>query len=517
MIPMENGNGMSIGDKIKSIESLAGTISERKAEGKRVVHCHGVFDLVHPGHIRHLEAAKREGDLLVVTVTPDRYVNKGPGRPIFSQQLRAETLAALQCVDYVAINEWPTAEQTIQRLRPDIYVKGSDYANRDDDPTGKIYEEEAAIVSVGGRIHFTDDITFSSSSLINNYLGVFPSETVDWLRTFRKGHSPEEVSQYLENAAKLKTLVVGEAIIDEYVFCEGLGKSTKDPVLAFRYGSTEAYAGGSLAVANHLAGLCKEVGLITLLGEGERREEFTRSSLHANVTPHFVTWKGGKTIHKRRFVDMHTSARMFELYIMDELPLPPESEQILVQTLADRIGDYDVVVVPDYGHGMMTPAAINILTEKARFLAVNTQANAGNRGFNTVSKYPKANYVCLAMHEVALETRLRHADWRELALEVMKRIECPRFTITWGRSGSLHYTVGEGFVQVPALAQKVVDRVGAGDSVLAVTSLLVAQDVPWDVVGFVGNLAGAQMVADLGNRLSVDKASLSRHAMSLMK
>ena len=503
--------------KIKSLADLAEIIAGLKVHGRKVVLCHGVFDLVHPGHIRHLEAARREGDVLVVTVTPDRYVNKGPGRPVFNERLRAESLAALHCVDYAAINEWPTAVETIRLLMPDVYAKGGEYAQREKDITGKIYEEEQAILSVGGRICFTDEITFSSSHLINNYFNVLPPETENWLEAFRRQHSADEVIGYLEGAASLKALVVGEAIIDEYVFCDGLGKSTKDPILAFLYRSTETYAGGSLAVANHVAGFCGQVGLITFLGESERREDLVRRALLPNVNPCFVTQKKAPTIHKRRFVDAHTGARMFELYVMEDGTLKTEEEKALAEALAETIDNYDIVVVMDYGHGMLTASAIELLCKKARFLAVNTQANAGNRGFNTISKYPRADYVCLAMHEVALETRMRHGDWRDLALQVMRRIKCPHFTITWGKYGSLHYTVNGDFIQVPAFAPRVVDRVGAGDSVLAVTSLLVAQGAPWDIVGFVGNLAGAQMVAELGNRATVSKASIAQHVSSLMR
>lgn len=159
--------------KVLSLEALSAVLAERKAAGKTVVLCHGVFDLVHPGHIRHLQLARREGDVLVVTVTPDIHVNKGPGRPAFHQSLRAETLAALECVDYVAINAWPTAEETIRNLQPDVYVKGSEYVDPEQDITGKILDEERAIVGVGGRIHFTHDITFSSSSLINQHFSEF--------------------------------------------------------------------------------------------------------------------------------------------------------------------------------------------------------------------------------------------------------------------------------------------------------------------------------------------------------
>ena len=504
-------------EKVKPLEELAAIVARLKAQGRRVVQCHGVFDLIHVGHLRHFEMAKREGDVLVVTVTPDAYVNKGPGRPVFNQHLRAESLAALQCVDYVAINEWPTAVQTIRLLQPDVYAKGKEYADPAQDITGKIRDEAQALRDVGGRMCFTDDITFSSSQLINDAFSVFPPTTTQWLRSFRTRYSVDDVTGALDGSAALRALVVGEAIVDEYVFCDGLGKSTKDPVLAFRYRSTEMYGGGSLAVANHLAGFCREVGLLTILGASERSEEFVRRTLRPNVRPHFVTWPGAPTIHKRRFVDTHTKARMFELYLMDDGPLPRDTEAEILRALQREVAGYDLVIAADYGHGMLTPPAITLLCERSRFLAVNTQANAGNRGFNTISKYPRADYVCVAGHEVSLETRLRHGDRRDLLLEVTKRIDCPRFTVTQGKDGILHYESGAGFTEVPALATQVMDRVGAGDAVLAVTSPLVARRVPWEIVGFMGNIAGAQMVAELGNCVTVDRVSIAKGVTALMK
>lgn len=134
--------------KIKKQEELKEIIGALKGQNKKIVQCHGVFDLIHPGHIRHLATAKKEGNVLVVTVTADEFVRKGPGRPIFNEQLRAENLAALEIVDYVAVNREPTAVNCIRRLRPDVYVKGQDYADKEKDITGKIGEEEEAVVSV---------------------------------------------------------------------------------------------------------------------------------------------------------------------------------------------------------------------------------------------------------------------------------------------------------------------------------------------------------------------------------
>src|SRR2546422_8668774 len=138
-----------IDKKIKRIEDLAKAVAELRTHGKKIVHCHGVFDLLHIGHIKHLEAARKLGDALVVTLTPDRFVNKGPHRPAFPERLRAEALASLTCVDFVAINEWPTAVETIQLLRPDLYVKGVVREAGKRDHTDAIQKEENAIRSVG--------------------------------------------------------------------------------------------------------------------------------------------------------------------------------------------------------------------------------------------------------------------------------------------------------------------------------------------------------------------------------
>ena len=155
--------------KILPLEDLAAKLKEERKPGKVVVLCHGCFDLMHPGHIKYLQAAKKMGDILLVTVTPDQYVDKGPDRPVFDQTLRAESLAALQCVDYVAINQWPTAEETLRLLRPDIYVKGQEFEKLED-KTGKIQKEYDVLKEIGAEIRFTHEIVFSSTELINKYI-----------------------------------------------------------------------------------------------------------------------------------------------------------------------------------------------------------------------------------------------------------------------------------------------------------------------------------------------------------
>jgi rfaE bifunctional protein nucleotidyltransferase chain/domain len=154
--------------KILGLEELSEELSVLKSKGKRIILCHGCFDLMHPGHIKYFQAAKKMGDVLAVTVTPDKYIDKGPGRPVFNENLRAESIAALECVDYVAINKWPTAEETLRLLRPDIYVKGQEFQSLED-KTGKIQKECKVIQEIGAELRFTQEIVFSSTKLLNQY------------------------------------------------------------------------------------------------------------------------------------------------------------------------------------------------------------------------------------------------------------------------------------------------------------------------------------------------------------
>lgn len=155
--------------RVVELDSLIKESEKHKSEGKTVILCHGCFDLLHPGHIKHFQAAKQMGDILMVTVTPDVYVDKGPGRPIFNQDLRAESIAALECVDYAAVNKWPTSVEILKALKPDIYVKGQEFEKLED-KTGKLQKEHKVLEDLGIQIRFTHEVVFSSTKLIKQYL-----------------------------------------------------------------------------------------------------------------------------------------------------------------------------------------------------------------------------------------------------------------------------------------------------------------------------------------------------------
>lgn len=503
--------------KIKNLEDLASLLADLKKQGKKIVQCHGVFDLLHIGHIRHFEQARTFGDVLVVTVTPDRYVNKGPHRPAFPEQLRAESIAALDVVDYVAVNQWPTSVETIKLLRPDVYAKGSEYQDAQNDYTGKITEEEDAVRSVGGTIGFTEDITFSSSSLINKFMSALPEEVTSYLAAFREKYSEDEIIGYMESARKLKVLVIGEAIIDEYQYCESIGKASKEPALVAEYRYAEQYAGGIMAVANHVGSFSERVGMLTFLGSEDRQEDFVRQHLSENVEAIFITKSNSPTIVKRRFIENYLLAKLFEVYVINNDELNGTESQELCGMLKEILPDYDVVIVVDYGHGLMTEEARKTVSEHARFLAVNTQANAGNRGYNTIYKYPRADFVSITESELRLEFRNLKGNLEDMVTALSEKMGGSRVIVTRGKFGCLCYDHEEGFFEVPAFAQQVVDRIGAGDALLSITSLCAAQHAPMELVGFVGNVAGAEAVMVIGNKTPIKRASLFKHIVSLLK
>ena len=508
---------MSIRSKIQPLPELASALAGLRGQGRKVVHCHGVFDLLHVGHLRYFQEARAMGDVLVVTLTTDKFVNKGPHRPAFTEQLRAEVLAALECVDFVAINPHPTAVEAIKLIRPDVYVKGPDYADKSKDVTGKILEEEAAVTEAGGRIAFTNGEIFSSTSLINQHMSTLPPEVQAYLTDFSRRHPATELTGYLEKARGLKVLLIGEPIIDEYVYCEAIGKSSKEPTMVVKRLSDEKFAGGILAAANHVSSFCDEVACITQLGTENSHEAFIESKLRPNIKRIFLHRKNSPTIVKRRLVENYFFLKLMEVYEINDAPLAREEDETVCQALMEHVPKYDVVIVIDFGHSMLSERARRIIRERAKFLAVNAQCNAGNLGHHALSKYQGVDYMTATETEVRIESRDRHGDVKALTQEVYEKLGCKRLIVTRGKNGCLCCDPQAGLIHIPAVAGKVVDRIGAGDAFLSVSALFAAQQAPMDVVGFAGNAAGALAVATVANRDPIDRIAYVKQIESLLK
>ncbi|WP_292369199.1 PfkB family carbohydrate kinase [Methanoregula sp. UBA64] len=512
---------MNAGDsKIFSVRDLARHIDSLRKD-RKVVLCHGVFDLLHIGHIKYFKSAKAAGDILVVTVTPDRFVNKGPNRPAFGEQLRCEAIAALGVVDFVALNEWPTAVETIRLLKPDIYAKGSEYKTAINDLTGKIMDEEQAVHEVGGSILFTEDIVFSSSKLINQFASDFPEETQKFFRILAQQYGEGRIISYLEKARKLKVLVIGEAILDEYNYCDMIGVATKDPAIGVRYLSRERFAGGILAVANNLANFCDSVDLISMVGQFETEETFIREHLAANVNPVFFYKENSPTIVKQRFVlESATIQKLFEVHRINQLDMSTAQQSSLNDLILSRIGSYDLVLVVDFGHGFISQSTARLIADKAKYLAVNTQANSGNRGFNVISKYPSADFVCLNDLEIRLEERNNPGTIIDMIKNVAGKLSCTLIIVTQGKQGCLCFHGGNNnpkIISVPAFAMKVVDRIGSGDALIAISSLCAVQNAPTEITGFIGNASASIAVSTVGHRSSIDNVAFKKYLSTLLK
>jgi rfaE bifunctional protein nucleotidyltransferase chain/domain len=505
-------------DKVRTIRDIAAITQQLRATGRTVVQAHGTFDLLHLGHVRHLESARALGDVLIVTLTADRFVNKGPGRPAFGEEFRAEMLASLHHVDWVAINDAADAVGAIEVIGPDIYVKGQEYKNAQNDITGKITLEERAVTARGGRIHFTDRMVLSSTELINRHLNIFEPHVRDHLDGLRASNALTELTALIDKVRDYRVVLVGDAIIDEYQYALPIGKPPKESVIATRLQDVETFAGGVFAAANHVASFCAQVDIITCLGASDSHEALIRRSLKPNVRLHALNRPGVPTTLKRRFVDPSCMRKLFEVCVMDDNPLVPELQAEFDGMIAELAPKSDAVIVTDFGHGLIAPSSIRMLIDKAPFLAVNAQSNSANMGYNLITKYPRADYICIDAPEARLAVSDRLSDIGDIAHRLCEtEIECSKLIITHGKHGCVTYERGETVRTLPAVARRVVDTVGAGDAFLAVTAPLVAAGGRMDMVGFVGNVVGAIKVEIVGHRHSIEKAALIKGITGLLK
>ena len=343
-----------------------------------------------------------------------------------------------------------------------------------------------------------------------------PEGTRRFLESFKARHSAGAVQAALASLRGLRALVVGEAIIDEYSYCTPTGKAPKDPVISTKHVRLERQAGGALACANHVAGFCDEVHVVTCLGDEEFQEKLVREQLRSNVAARFFIRHGAPTVTKRRYVWEARLTKLFEVVVSDDTPLPGDIEEQLLADLDATVSDYDVVIAADYGHGLLGPRLVTLLTERARFLTVNTQANPGNLGFNVITKYPRADYVCIDELEARLAVRDRWSPLPQVVHAVRTDLRCSAISVTRGHEGVVASGPDERQWEVPALSRDVVDRMGAGDAYLAVTTPCVAAGMPMDVAALFGGAAAAMAVETVGNRTPVDAAAVQRFVTALL-
>lgn len=503
-------------NKIKTVEEIKKIINKRNKKTK-VVLCHGTFDLLHLGHINHLSDAKKLAQILVVSLTADKYVNKGPGRPHFNANQRAEAIAALESVDYVTINNFPTSVQIIRNLRPDIYCKGPDYKNNSDDITGEIKNEILAIKSVKGKILYTNKPTFSSSKLINNVSENFSKNQKKSIKKINEKYKLDDIKILFEKFKKLNVLVIGETIIDEYNFCEALGKSGKEPVLVLRDLDTERYLGGAVAISNHLAEFCKEIKLLTVIGEKNEFLKEIKEGISKNVKLDFISKKNSPTILKKRFLDHISLNKILGVYKLNDDPLKKNQEKKFIFKLKKIIKNYDLVIVSDYGHGFISEQAAKIICSNSKYLALNAQINAANIGYNSMKKYKNVDCVIVNEREIRQELRDKNGDIQSLMLKLLSLQKIKNLIVTRGSEGSILLNKNYKFFYSDGFTKKAVDKIGAGDAMLSLISLSLKSKLSYELSLLIGSIAGAQSVEVIGNKKSLNKIKILKAIEHILK
>jgi cytidyltransferase-like protein len=455
---------------------------------KKVVLCHGAFDLVHMGHLIHFEEARSLGDVLVVTITADAHITKKRSVS-FSEEYRTRQLAALQVVDHVAVVDEPSAVTPIEALHPDVYVKGPEYANLVLDRTANIFREKALVERYGGRIHFTTGETFSSTKL-SHFLLASPeaSQGNPLLRNDRVlfrdlselGFTLEQLKSFLAGASGLRVCLLGETIIDEWVDVTVTNLSQKSRCVAGLETARSRQIGGTGVIALHLSSFVKDVHCVT---------NGLSDPLPANIT---VTRIADDLLVKTRFVDRDNGYRLFEAK-------SPDLRNIRRDALPD-FDDYDVVLIADFGHGLLDAKAINarIAERRRAFVAAMVQVNSSNYGYNLPTKSAGADYYSVNRTEAELCLRERNLPLPEIVDRMFALLQARALSVTDGENGAMVRRGDETFT-LPTLSTSVVDTIGCGDAYFTLSSLAAALRCPIRVIALAGSIGAAAVAQRRGN------------------
>jgi len=462
---------------------------------RRIIQCHGAFDLIHPGHLTHFEEARALGDLLVVTVTGDRHITKK--RSItFTEEQRARQVAALEIVDYVAIIQEPTALSAIDALHPDVYVKGPEYADLTLDKSRSIYHEMRVLERYGGRMHFTSGETFSSTKLSHFLLAapdaaqrdpLLQNDRVRFKDIASVGFTLDDLKQFVARAAPLRACVIGETIVDEWVDVAVTNLSTQSRCVAGRETARVTQVGGVGIIARHLANFVAEVHCFSNGPAADAPPNLRQTAIADGelVETRFVDAETGRPVFKSRRTTVSSARR-------DALP---------------PFDDYDLVLVADFGHGLLDGSDVNrrIAERRHTVVAAMVQVNSSNYGYNLPLKYVGADYYSLNRTEAELCLRERHLPLDELVTRAGRLLCGNWLSITDGERGVI-VTNGRNRFALPSLCASVVDSIGCGDAFLALSSVAVRLDLPPRLVALAGSIGAAAMAQRRCNASAVTEA-----------
>src|SRR3990167_1291922 len=475
--------------KIKTLEELQEIIGSFPRE-KKVVMCHGVFDVVHPGHMRHLMYAKGKADILVASLTADYHINKGHYRPHIPQHIRATNLAAFEMVDYVIIDKNKTPLENIKILKPDFFAKGYEYSAKS--KPKKTQEEENLLASYGAEMLFTPgDVVYSSSKFINLEEPMLRLEKLAAVME-NEAITIDNMIDSLSADKPIVMHVIGDTIVDGITYTNVIGGQIKTPTLSVRLESEENFVGGAGIVAKHLKAAGADVIFTTVLGEDPLAEFVVKDLQEAGIKIQLIVDKNRPTTYKNAIV-----ANNYRLVKVDTLDNSSISDAI-VEQLVEKISETktDAVIFSDFRHGMFNKRTIDELiaaipTNCYKVADSQVASRWGNiiefKGFDLITPNEREARFALGDQDSGI---------RPLASRVYDEAQCKTLILKLGERGLIccrnhdHEALDSSII-VDSFADHVIDAVGSGDALLAYATLALVKGYSPVIASIVGSMAAA--------------------------
>jgi bifunctional ADP-heptose synthase (sugar kinase/adenylyltransferase) len=477
------------GRKVKTVDELAKILGKRPRK-KKAIMCHGVFDVVHPGHLRHLIYAKSKAQILVASVTADVHIRKGHYRPHVPQDLRALNLAAFEIVDYVIIDSNATPIKNISVLQPDFFAKGYEYTANG--TPARTEEEAQALREYGGKLIFTPgDIVYSSSKLIDL---APPSIKIEKLLTLMDSEKLtfNDLRASLDRLKGKRVHVVGDTIVDSYTRTTLIGGQTKTPTMSVLYEQRDDYIGGAAIVAEHLRAAGAEVVFSTVLGDDPLKEFVLTGLKNAGVECRPIIDPTRPTTSKNAIV-----AGGYRLLKIDTLDNRSISDEIL-DTMAQAIGETvcDAVVFSDFRHGIFNrrtiPTLLAAIPEGAYKVADSQVASR----WGNITDFKNFDLIAPNEREARFALADQDSGIRPLSSVLYDKAQCKTLMLKLSERGVLTCRRGgeealDSFIVVDSFVERLVDAVGAGDALLAYATLAMLGTRSPAVATILGSMAAA--------------------------
>lgn len=489
-----------------------------KSKKKIIGMIHGVFDVIHYGHILYFKEAKSKVDHLIVSVTTDRFVNKGPGKPIFKLAKRIEVLKSIKYIDEVIISDHRTAIENLKIVKPNYYIKGKDYSNLKSDLSGQILVEKKTVEKYGGKILFTKTELHSSSSIANNIFEYINDDVKKILSYIDKKQFEQSFLKLVKKKLTKKILIIGDSIIDVLRFIEISGRSNKSNVISTKYLKEETNQGGVLLVANFLNLFFKN---ITLLYCGRSEDLITiKKYLNKNIKLEYVQTKN-KLIKKIRYIDNYSHLKFFQ-NSLNESDKFTDMEEKKVIIKINRIKDsYDEVLLFDYGYIYSKERLFKSIKNLSKKLTINCQSNSYNFGYNLADKFKSGEIISMDEPEYRLVTRNKDDKLINIINSNKKLFNKFKYLIiTQGKNGC-YLRKNNKVLHAPCVLNKFIDTAdttGAGDIFLSMFFTLKISKLFSDYELLIAShIAAGLHCNQIGNRFNINTLDIYKILSSVLK